>query len=118
MIFGDTLKLQLSAKSAARLSRRGKHTNLLPEARPETQVTDAYFDTPRCGFFKTGTTFCIRSEGVRSTQVVRLPQPDGSAKTWQSPLPRRGARLDLGGGLAAELGLGPRARRGTSSARF
>ena len=108
MIFGDTLNLQVSLRAIAKLSSGGKLNNLRPELRLKTQFTDAYFDTPRCSFFKTGTTLRIRIEGPASRQIICQVQPDATTRTWTTRLERHSRQIELNERLSAELGIGTR----------
>ncbi len=107
MIFSEALKLTVSPQTAENLSRGGTWAGLAAELTSDRKITDAYFDTPRYSFFKTGITFCLRKEGWGHTQVVRQVHADATQTAWTTELSPHSQTLVLSDVWAQHLGLKP-----------
>lgn len=109
MIFGDALKLKLSPETAGRLVDKGKLAGVPVELEAKTSYTDAYFDTPRYSYYKSGTVFALRTEGWAATQTISQLGPGGMETLSSAQLSSQSQMLDLGEGWRGHLGLKPNA---------
>ncbi|MCP5083341.1 MAG: CHAD domain-containing protein [Alphaproteobacteria bacterium] len=71
----------------------------------DRKVADAYFDTPRCTFYKQDITFKMRTEGRVHTQTISQRQPASAPIRWTTCLQGQGRALVLNDTWAMDLGL-------------
>lgn len=107
MIFCDALKLTISPRTAEKLAGGGNWAGLPAKLTSDRQIADAYFDTARYTFYKSGITFCLRKEGRGHTQVIRQVHADATQSAWTTELSTHTQTPVLSDVWAVNLGLRP-----------